>query len=360
MKRILWAIFCIFAATKAAPNAVDDIFAAADMLATATSQLEQVETSRDRVAALTNTIRAIETGMAALRAGQRSAAIQQATIERNLEQQDAQISQLLGTLIFVERSEKPTFLLHPMGPLGTARSAMIAAEVTPALREQAAILNQRLLNVQALRDAQDAAQQVLQRALVDLQTARVQLSQAISDRTDLPRRFTADPIKTAILVASAQTLETFANGLSQISQNEIPVDLPQFADLQGQVPWPALGQITRGFNQADAAGITRPGLIMATQPNALLTAPIDATVRYNGPLLDYGQVIILEPASDTLIILAGLDRIFAKTGEVVIKDTPIGLMGDHSGGGAVPQDRLYIELRHKQKAVDPTRWFIGG
>ena len=51
----------------------------------------------------------------------------------------------------------------------------------------------------------------------------------------------------------------------------------------------------RGMNEADAAGIKRPGIILATRPGALVNAPTAATIRYVGPLLDYGNVMILEP-----------------------------------------------------------------
>jgi septal ring factor EnvC (AmiA/AmiB activator) len=41
-------------------------------------------------------------------------------------------------------------------------------------------------------------------------------------------------------------------------------------------------------------------LVLATRPNALVTTPWPSSVRYAGPLLDYGNVIILEPESDYL------------------------------------------------------------
>ncbi|MEZ5674303.1 MAG: hypothetical protein R3D81_03330 [Thalassovita sp.] len=40
-----------------------------------------------------------------------------------------------------------------------------------------------------------------------MQKARADLSQALADRTNLPKRFTEDPVKTAILISSTETLE---------------------------------------------------------------------------------------------------------------------------------------------------------
>jgi septal ring factor EnvC (AmiA/AmiB activator) len=65
------------------------------------------------------------------------------------------------------------------------------------------------------------------------------------------------------------------------------------------LPLPVLGTVLRRFDEADAAGVARPGPGAATRPNALATTPWPASVRYAGPLLDYGNVIILEPEVTT-------------------------------------------------------------
>src|SRR5699024_10694752 len=135
---------------------------------------------------------------------------------------------------------------------------------------------------------------------------RAELSQAIADRTDLPRRFTEDPVQTALLIASAESLEGFASGLGLIAVNEAPGDLPGISDRKGQLPLPVQGRILRRAGEADAAGIKRPGIVMAAPPRAVVTTPAAATLRYHGPLLDYGNVAILEPQSGILLVFAGM------------------------------------------------------
>jgi septal ring factor EnvC (AmiA/AmiB activator) len=128
--------------------------------------------------------------------------------------------------------------------------------------------------------------------------------------------------------------------------------------------------VIRGFDEADAAGIRRPGLLVATRPRALVTSPWPSTVRYAGPLLDYGNVIILEPQNGYLLVLGGLAEVYGRTGEVVDAGVPVGMMGGDepdagtilvetsSGGGQRRTETLYMELRVDQEPQDPVSWFI--
>ena len=101
---------------------------------------------------------------------------------------------------------------------------------------------------------------------------------------------------------------------------------------------------------------------MATAPGALVTAPTAATVRYVGPLLDFGAVVVLEPGAGALIILAGLGGTFVQAGEVVQAGAPLGLMPEPTSpqadvNGVSADQTLYIEMRIGAQPVDPGDWF---
>ncbi|CUH74717.1 murein hydrolase activator EnvC family protein [Tropicibacter naphthalenivorans] len=339
---------------------------AAEALEAASILLDTAEDSRDRVAALTDTVRAFEDGLAAMRDGLRDAAIRETELTRKLAAQDAEVAQLLGALSALGSRAEPQTLLHPQGPLGTARSGMLVAAVTPGLAAKAAALRSDLEEVTALRELQQSAAKTLEDGLAGVQRARTDLSQAIADRTDLPKRFTEDPIRTQILISATETLNGFASGLSQITENEVAEVMPPIEDRKGILQLPVRGVIIRQAGQADAAGVTRPGIVMATRPSALVTTPTAATIRYNGPLLDYGLVSILEPQGDLLFVLAGLDAVFGEIGDVLPAGSPVGLMGGDGGdivsltsegGGAGRSETLYIEVREGGTPVDPLTWF---
>lgn len=343
--------------------------AAAERLDKAARQLEEADTARNRVKALTETIHAYEDGLLALREGLRRAAIREEAVTRELRAQEEEIARLLGVLQTMGGTPSPVLLLHPSGPVGTARSGMIVSEIAPALNRSADALRVRLEEVSTLRLLQQNAADHLQVGLSGVQAARTELSKAIADRTELPRRFTEDPVRTALLIASTETLEGFASGLSEIAIDEAEGSLPGISHRKGSLPMPVRGRILRRAGEADAAGITRPGLVVATRPHALVTTPAAATVRYRGPLLDYGNVMILEPEAGLLLVFAGLETVYGRIGEVLPGGSPVGLMAgptldagvilSQTGGdeSADFSETLYIEVRENKTPVNPESWF---
>ena len=340
--------------------------ASADLSAAVTA-LEAAQSARDQVSALSQTIHAYETGLDALREALRQANIREAALTLEFDAKRDRIAQLLSALTRIEADPGPSLLLHPSGALGTARSGMILAELTPALQTEANALRSDLTELNDLRGLQLGAGEKLSAGLKAAQTARTALSKAISDRTDLPKRFTEDQNALLGLLESSDTLDAFASGLT-LNPDDTG-SIRTFASAKGTLPLPVLGKPLRSANEADATGARRPGISVATRPLALVRAPWPATIRFHGLLLDYGNVMILEPGGGYLLILAGMETIYGELGEVVSAGAPLGLMGGkepssteflvagQEAGGAQATETLYIELRQGPTPVDPAGWF---
>ncbi len=365
------AFLAIVAAAPAAAQDTETILTArlaAQALAQAAVALDDADGARDRVEALTTTVRAYEDGLSAMREGLRQAAIEERTIRLALEAKREDVMQLTGVLAGLGQGSGPLLLLHPGGPLNTVRSGMMAADVAPALQAEAEALRAELEVAAQLRLLQESSMDTLTEGLAGAQAARLALSQAIAERRELPQRLADDPEALAALLESADTLESFAAGLIAVPLAGEDAR-PPFRELRGTLPLPAPGAILRGFGEADAAGVERPGVVVATRPRALVTAPAAGTVRYAGPLLDYGNVIVLEPARGYLIVLAGLGTVYAGADEVVAAGAPLGLMGgtppeaaafvhgSQDGAGGRRSETLYIEVREDDAPVDPASWF---
>ncbi|WP_431358161.1 murein hydrolase activator EnvC family protein [Sulfitobacter albidus] len=345
--------------------------AALTQLEGALAQLDEAQSARNRIRALTETIQAFEDGLAAMRTGLREAAIREAQLTQRLAARETEVAQLIAALQSIGTPRTPTALLHPDGPTGTARAGLLLADLTPALNARADRLRRDLEDVQTLRVLQTDAAARLRESLTAVQGARTALNQAMAERTDLPRRFVEDPVSTAILIASTETLSGFASGLSQIvAEEDLNVRAPTAIEAEiGSLPLPVQGLVLRAMNEPDAAGVARPGVLIATRPRAIVTSPTAATIRYTGPLLDLGNVMILEPRADTLFVLAGLETVYGSAGEVIAAGAPIGLMGgpaatlggelstDGEGTGAARSETLYMEVRQDNVPQDPEAWF---
>nr|WP_228156703.1 peptidoglycan DD-metalloendopeptidase family protein [Fuscovulum blasticum] len=364
--RAVALVLCLTAAPLAAATVAEQAAKASADLNSAIEALQTADTSRDRVAALTQTIRAYETGLAVLREALRQGELRQTTLMLQFNAKRERIAQLLVVLERMEKSPGPMLLLHPSGPVGTARSGMMLADVTPALQAEVETLKAELQELSELRALQAASAGMLSRGLAEAQAARTALSKAISDRTDLPKRFAEDADELNRLIESSDTLEAFAAGLALRTAES---GNNTFASSMGTLPLPAMGTLIRRPDEPDAAGVRRPGMALATRPRALVTAPWPATIRYLGPLLDYGNVIVLEPGDGYLMVLAGLGTLYGEVGEVVAAGAPLGLMGGDAaitaelageqpkGTGARDTETLYLELRLGAAPVDPTEWF---
>ena len=341
---------------------------AAQSLREAVTALKDARGASNRVKALTRTIMAYEDGLAALRDAIRRASVREAEIEAGFQARRGRIGELLSVMLTMERDPAPLLLLHPNGPEGTARAGMILSAVAPALQAEAEELRGQLEDLERLRALQADTKDTLSRGLVAAQEARAALSQAVQDRTDLPTRFLDMPEELGALLSSADSLDAFAAGLAGI-ETDIGAPMEDFEGAKGTLPLPVHGTLLRKAGEADAAGIRRPGILIATRTAALVTAPWPATIRYRGPLLDYGNVMIVEPAAGYLLVLAGIETVYGETGDVIEAGAPLGLMGGQEdsgtllpaegqeGGGTGRTETLYIELRHGKEPVDPGPWF---
>lgn len=367
---LFWSVLAVPALAQS--EAADQARAAATALEDASVLLDAADRAQDRVEALTETIRAFEDGLSAMREGLRQVTVREAQVSQSLAAREAEVADLLAVMLAMDGGTSPVTFLHPAGPLGTARAGMLLGEIAPALNKRADHLRADLENVQTLRALQMDATNRLQTAMTDVQTARRALSQAMANRTDLPQRFTEDPVRTGILIASTETLDGFASGLSEIVTQERAPALARLDGEIGDLPLPVQGLVLRQPGQPDAAGVKRPGVLLATRPGALVTSPTAATIRYVGPLLDFGNVVILEPQVETLFIFAGLDLVYGRAGQVISKGTPVGLMAGalaqsaqnvsplREDTGRERSETLYIEVRLDNQTQDPGEWFRTG
>ena len=357
MKRLVASV--IFACCGFPAVAETATEAATLRLSEAALQLEAAEGAGDRIAALTSTVRAYEAGLAAMREGLVAVTLRERALVAELEREDAGLAEFLTLLQTVSRHVEAEALVHPGGALPNIQAGMLVSSMVPDLQARATALETRLVEVGELRSLQEAGMATLEEGRVGARAARLALSEALTNRTDLPPRHATDDAAMEALLNSTETLQAFADAL---------VREVEAAPEPGSGAWmqPVTGEILRRFDEADAAGVRRPGLIFATPPEALVVAPAAATVLFAGEVPDQGNVVILEPEAGLLVVLAGIGRGFVQSGQIVAKGEGLGLMGGQipaaqeklndllRNSGLPGEETLYMEVRQGREPIDPT------
>jgi len=339
-----------------------------DDLNSARTKLSSADSYRNRIKALSNLIQKTEDSLSDLRSKYRFIKLQTGKLNKDHIFQKEKISKLAGALLVVGQEPLQSKLLHPEGALNTARSSLILSDILEGVRTEAENLNRDLEKLQLLTNLSQRAEKEMQLSLEIIQTARATLVKAASDRTDLPLRFIDDPEKISSLSKSSKSLGEFAVALNSLERKLIIPNEPILKNNKGGLTLPTEGVVTRKFNEADAAGIVRPGIIIRTKEYAFVTSPVAATVRYAGPLSDYGMVSILEPSEGILFIFAGLNKVFGEPGQILPEASLVGLMGGENikietfttekelNSGRLSQS-LYIEVRRNDEPQNPFDWF---
>jgi septal ring factor EnvC (AmiA/AmiB activator) len=351
------------APAHAAAGTAERLAAAAEEIAEAGRGLEAARTAPDRVSALGRAVAAYEGALAALRGGVEEAGAREQALALGLEDRRSEIARLLAALEAISRTPPPAQALHPQGPLGAARAAAMMARLTPALEAEAAALAGELDALAAARELHAKGSADLAEGVGALNAARAELIAEVVKRGAEP-----EPVSPALtmLARDSETLTALAEALAEAGG-----EAPAPAGAEEPMRWPVRGTLLRHFREADAAGVHRPGILIEAPPLSLVSAPADAIVRYAGPFLDYGYVVVLEPEAGTMVVLAGLGQVQVQTGAAVRRGEPLGLLGARSpdveeyvmiaetDAGAGASETLYIEVRQGQGPVDPEPLFAG-
>ena len=342
-----------------------------EALRAAEDRLGEARTSIAQRRALAGAIRAYEAAMQSLRRDIGRVAAKARARSRALTEQEAELRRLTGSIARLGRVAAPLVLTGAQDPRDGARALMLMEDAAANVRERA----EALRNERAALSNLQAQQQAL---LSDLEDSRDRLAE-VRDR--LIERVEEDRVSTGPLPDLGEDAANLAM-LAVALETTLPADPDTVPDDLGPYATPVDGPLTREFGKADPAGLERPGIAIATTPGALVTAPAESTVRFTGRLDGYGEVVILEPQEDVLMVMAGLGTYLVRSGEVVEPGGVLGFMpglddegsndegldssassheelsaqGGEAGGNAVTKT-LYMEVRVNQSPVDPLPWF---
>jgi septal ring factor EnvC (AmiA/AmiB activator) len=358
----------VLAASPAAATTSEDVARAAQGLADARRGIAEAGTDGpEGVLALGRAVAAYEAALGSLRDVVIGAGDEERRLALDLAARREEVERLLAALQAIARNPPPAVALHPQGPEGAARAAGVMARITPALQAEADETARRLTDLEAARALHRKALEALAAGLDDLEAAQAKLSATMAAEPVIEPDGEAPNVDAAmaLVLRDSMTLTALAAALAAAPGR------PEVEMRAESLSWPVNGTIQLGYKEPDSAGVRRPGLVLAAPPLSVVSAPVDAMVRYAGPFLDYGFVTVLEADDSALVLLAGMAQLAVRTGRAVRRGDPIGLLGGRmpdaeeyvmAPGGETDaglNESLYIEIRHGREPVDPVSLFAG-
>lgn len=422
MRSLGFAAFVAFA-VLAAPGRADD--SGRDLEAQSTETRQEYERLKHQISLSDEKVRELEADIAALRkdnATLTAALIQAAKTEKKISEdiediearlvvlrgrEDAirgslkarrgVLAEVLGALQRMGLNPPPALLVEPEDALASVRSAILLGAVVPELRTETEKLATDLGALTrisgSIRDERDR----LAERITEQAAEKERLGRLLVERKRIQAASVAamekEREKAATLVSRASNLEELIASLeseietlkiarakarrqeedrrrreAELANRPVPkvnrlASSMSFDALRSKLPLPVAGSVVHRFGTPDSLGNPRSGDTVQTQSGAIVTAPADAIVLYSGPFRSYGQLLILDTGDGYHVVMAGLERINASLGQVLMAGEPVGAMGEVQLASAAGQGvgnggpKLYIEFRKDGKPVDPAPWW---
>ncbi len=212
-------------------------------------------------------------------------------------------------------------------------------------------------DLESAKKAYTLEQGLLEEFITQANSKEEEILQARQEKARLLKQITnqASLHKQAIAELKQATLELSKNLLS-LKQKEKLVD-QGFLLNKGNHTAPVDGVVTSSFMEErfDQFGIKKqtPGIVIAAPDGSKIRAIFPGRVVYSGYLKGYGNTIIIDHGYDYYTITSRIERILVKKGDIVHRNSTIGIMGSTA---TILDEGLYFEIRLKDTSLDPLKW----
>lgn len=332
--------------------------------------------------------------------------IREDEIRASFKDRRAILAEVLAALQRMGRNPPPALLVSPEDALASVRTAILLGAVVPGIRHETEKLAADLGELLRLRMEGQKETETLVATMSSRQEEERRMDMLLVENDRLSRQNTlelaTEKRRAEELAARASSMEGLISSLeteirsvreaaekaraeeerlkrlseeqrqkarelaasSSPDKNRI-APAYAFSDLKQKLELPAAGEILRQFGDPDGTGHEAKGMVIASAPGSLVTAPADGWVVYAGEFRSYGQMIILNTGDGYHMVLSGMDRVSTSQGKFVLSGEPLAVMGEKRVASAtalaLETDRptLYIEFRKDGKPVDSREWWTG-
>jgi len=269
----------------------------------------------------------------------------------------AAVARLLAVIERLQHDTPPAMALRPDDALGAARGAMLIGASLPDVYGQAAAVARRIEQLQHIRDDLLARRADAVRTAGLLHAARSDLDQLLASKqkeaSNAEATYAALKSRLDAIGLQAADLKTLLAKVAALrsrpaEQNVVLVTAQNAGSSashgRGTLLLPVVGTPRVSSMNADHT----PGVTFVTAPGAQVVASADCEVLFAGPYHKNGQVLILEVTAGYDLVLAGLDRIMVRPGDLILAGEPVGAMPQMGQDG-----ELYFELRQNGRSANP-------
>ena len=376
----------------------------------------EIEQLRDRSVAMAAKVRDHEAETAGIEAKLAELGREEAATRSALRDRRDQFAQVLTALQALARHPPEALLVHPMGPTDMVRGAILLRAAVPEIERRAWRLRDDLDELRGTRATIRAEREKLARATDAMREERDQLDSVMKRKSALRAQAAAESRAAAKRVAAladeaedlrdlmrrlehereireaeerqraeaeakaraeaeakaqaeaktrATTAETAAKAEAEAkrraaaqakaeaeAQARAEATRVPISKSRGRLMFPAVGTVVGRYGQHLDTGLTRKGVDIQTRPNAQVVAPFGGRVAFAGPFRGYGLLLIIEHGEGYHSLLAGMARLDATLGQMVVAGEPVGRMNQPDSGNSV----LYVELRRNGQPINPLPW----
>jgi septal ring factor EnvC (AmiA/AmiB activator) len=134
-----------------------------------------------------------------------------------------------------------------------------------------------------------------------------------------------------------------------------------FPSLQGALPLPTSGRIANTFGAKSGmalhAGLYGNGVLIKAPKGQSVQAVYDGVVVFADWFKEYGKMMILDHGDHYFTVVAHAEQFLKTVDEPVKRGDAIATVGS---SGSTDGPKLYFEIRHFGKPVDPMKWLAVG
>jgi septal ring factor EnvC (AmiA/AmiB activator) len=170
---------------------------------------------------------------------------------------------------------------------------------------------------------------------------------------------TVESLKQAALKLD-EKIQNLGVGLTGTAADEYFEDKP-FQAYKGLLKMPVKGKIVSLFGKFKNTRYDvlnfRSGIEIQTERGEPIQAVYRGKILYADWFKGFGNMIIIDHGNSYYTVYAHIEEVFKTTGDVVESGEVMATVGDT---GSMTGPKLYFEVRHHGKPLDPMQWLEGG